>query len=109
MEEGHHRIDYTQLQALSERQQSHASANTREVLHAGVHCVGCGARRILGILYQCPLCICVNLCEQCEEHEERRTTNGHPKEHAFLKIRIPQHKQQEQFEPIGNAGPIAWK
>lgn len=106
MEEGrHHHADHAQLRALS--QQLQATGNTREVLHPGFHCVGCGAQRIYGIHYQCPLCIAVNLCERCEEHEERRTTNGHPKEHAFLKIRIPQ--QQGPFEPIGGAGPIAWK
>lgn len=105
MEEGqHHHADHAQLRALSQQWQA------TEVHHSGVHCVGCGAQRIFGILYQCPLCVSVNLCERCEEHEERRTTNGHPKEHAFLKIRIPQQQQQQgPFEPIGGAGPIAWK
>lgn len=99
MEEGQ---DHAQLMALSQHQQAE-----REVLHSGFHCVGCGATRIYNILYQCPLCVSVNLCERCEEHEERRTANGHPKEHAFLKIRIPQ--QQGPFEHIGGAGPIGWK
>lgn len=98
--------DRAQLGALSQH-----NLDQRELLHPDVSCVGCGASRIYGIRYQCPLCISYNLCERCEDHADRRTMNGHPKEHAFLKIRIPIIESDGPFVPIGGAGPIGydWK
>lgn len=109
--------DRAQLGALHEHQQA---TQRPEVYHPGVRCTACGASRIYGIRYQCPLCLSFDLCERCEPHEERRTANGHPADHALLKIRVPkppskqdQAEEEESFVIIGTAGPIAdnfdWK
>ena len=108
--------DRAQLGALSRH------LGQREVYHPGVTCKGCGASRIYGIRYQCPFCVSFDLCERCEEHEERRNANGHPVDHALLKIRVPklqtkdaeaEEEEEESFMIIGTAGPIGdnydWK
>ena len=77
-------------------------ARREGVIHRGVSCNSCNATPIKGIRYRCTNCVDYDLCEHCESMQ------FHPKNHLFIKIRIPtpSHSSSRRPQPVwypGNA------
>lgn len=67
--------------------QSFSPVDQDQVVHTGISCDACHAKTVWGIRYKCSQCPNYDLCSRCEASDYWRTTNGHPADHVFLKIR----------------------
>ena len=59
----------------------------REGVHEGYRCRMCGATPIIGVRYQCPVCVDFSICWKCEEMMQHQ--------HFFIKVRAPKAAKGE--------------
>jgi hypothetical protein len=62
--------------------QNKSNINKCKTIHNGIKCDNCYKNPIVGYRYKCLTCKEFNLCEECEEANER--SNAHP--HLFIKM-----------------------